>query len=593
MARQDIYCNFFNLNNLIKYGYYDAPIKIKINHFNQSVSYGLPDSIYEGLLDLEELIEILDSSRISLPGKRLDTEPLVFSIPKTEFTRRVYKFPNFYSYYIICKFLVDNKEIIETAFANDINSTSKFFNIEGFEYEKTKEIEKNILQFGKSVLNLDLSNFYPTLYTHSIDWAERGKNQAKASRKTSLPGQIALDLDELIRNCQFGETHGVPTGTLMARVVTEYYMTFFDARLRNANYQTFTRYVDDFKFSYISEQEKEGFLREFTTICNELGLNINTMKTYVESYPSADKYSKAFIKNWDLELNSRKWDSTLRASIHNIIDHCIYDEKSGGKGYLKYLLAALRYKISNKETSTNRISEVFLESGTSKGVSIFERLLDISLSSPSLTNNFLRFSNVLKEYGDDISLKINGIVNKYYSSKVNISSLIKLYSKNNLHQELYQILLYAYEFKVHFEIQSYVKDIFTVDSDDFSMILAILIYYRNIQSKNDWLHILSEIDSVLSQTHSAYQSISRYSRMREQHWLLRYFIYTFINSGYIEESVVSQYSIGKGYKNYSKGGFETELNSRYVFNIDKSDVVSNFYKDLLDNDVNLINLSDL
>lgn len=593
MTRQDIYSNFFNLNNLIKYGYYDAPIKIKINHYDQSVNYGLPDSIYEGLFDLEELIDILNSSKISLPEERLDTEPLVFSISKTEFTRRVYKFPNFYSYYIICKFLVDKKEIIKTAFKNDINSTSKYFNIEGYEYEKTKEIEKNILQFGKSVLNLDLSNFYPTLYTHSIDWAERGKNQAKASRKTTIPGQIALDLDQLIRNCQFGETHGVPTGTLMARVVTEYYMTFFDARLRSSNYQTFTRYVDDFKFSYISEQEKEGFLREFTTICNELGLNINTFKTYVESYPSAEKHSKAFIKNWNLELNSRKWDSTLRSSIHNVIDRCVYDEKSGGKGYLKYLFASLRFKISNEDTSTDRISEVFLESGTSNGISIFERLLDISLSNPSLTNNFLRFSTVLKDYGNDISLKINRIVNKYYSDKLNISSLIKLYSKNNLHQELYQILLYAYEFKVHFEIQSYVKDIFTVDSDDFSMILAIMICYRNIQSGNDWLNILSEIDSVLIQTHSSYEDLSNYSRMREQHWLLRYFIYTFISSGYIEKRVVSQCSMGKGYKNYRKGGFKTELNSRYIFNINKGDVVSKFYEELLDNDVNLINLSDL
>lgn len=590
---EEIYKNFFSISNLIEYGYYDAPIRVVKNIYNNSIHYGLPDSIYEGVFSLTEFAEAIDRLISIFPTEKLDTEPITFTVPKKRFSRRVYKFPNLYSYSMICKFIVDNRSVFINAFKNDKNSTSRFFNIEGFEFEKTKEIEKDLLKFGKNVIEIDLANFYPTIYTHSIDWAERGKNHAKAFRKNNNPGQIAIELDNLVQNCQFGETHGLPTGTLMARIVAEYYMSFFDSRLRTAGFDSFTRYVDDFKFSYISESDREDFMREFIKICSELGLHLNESKTKIEEYPYTNGLNKSFIKSWDLELSSKKWDSTLRSSIHNIIDHCIVEENNGNKGSLKFFFSSLRYKLKNEKEQFSRVRDVFFNSSTRYGVTLFERLLDVSLTTPSLSNNFLRLSADLKEISDGFDLEINSLVQNYFTNNINYKKLINKYCSNNLHQELYQLLMYSYEFNVDLDIDEHLELIFTNESDDFSMILSILIYYRRLDDSRDWFPLFEVLDELLSSAHLEYAKISKYSRMREKFWLLRYFFYTFIKSGYIDEKELNKYSRSKGYVNCSEGGFKTELNYKYIFHLDKQDSVSRFYEMMLEDDVHVVNLSNL
>ena len=44
-------------------------------------------------------------------------------------------------------------------------------------------MNKTLLQGGDNVLNIDLSNFYHSLYTHSIPWVIMGKENAKAKKR--------------------------------------------------------------------------------------------------------------------------------------------------------------------------------------------------------------------------------------------------------------------------------------------------------------------------------------------------------------------------------------------------------------------------
>ena len=145
----EIYKNFFKVDNLVLYGYYDAPIKYKYNNIKREIKYGSPDSIYEGLFSLEEFVDLIPILEDKIIDRSIDTEPITFTIPKTDFARRVYKFPNLYSYLDVCKYIVQHKDVFINSFQRDINSTSRYFNIEGYEYEITKEIEKQLLLIGK------------------------------------------------------------------------------------------------------------------------------------------------------------------------------------------------------------------------------------------------------------------------------------------------------------------------------------------------------------------------------------------------------------------------------------------------------------
>ncbi|EUD50800.1 hypothetical protein O666_02779, partial [Staphylococcus aureus M0651] len=47
----------------------------------------------------------------------------------------------------------------------------------------TDNLKKTLLYGGNHILNVDLSNFYHSLYTHSIPWVIMGKKNAKKERK--------------------------------------------------------------------------------------------------------------------------------------------------------------------------------------------------------------------------------------------------------------------------------------------------------------------------------------------------------------------------------------------------------------------------
>ena len=65
--------------------------------------------------------------------------------------------------------------------------------------------------------------------------------------------KFGKSLDKLIQNSQSGETHGLPTGNLITRIIAEVYMCKFDEMLLdiNNNGYSFSRFVDDIVFASI------------------------------------------------------------------------------------------------------------------------------------------------------------------------------------------------------------------------------------------------------------------------------------------------------------------------------------------------------
>ena len=172
-----IYNHIFQIDFLIKYGYYDVSIKkknsIKDERYLYEVSEGTADAFFSRIfnmtavanfiknmndIDKEKFFNVDDNKKIN---NYKATEPIYFSIPKNISNRRLYKLPNLYSYLLLAFFVNKNKEEFIKMFEKNKLSTSKFFNF--YRFVDTDELRQKLLYSGIRRLHLDLSNFYHTL----------------------------------------------------------------------------------------------------------------------------------------------------------------------------------------------------------------------------------------------------------------------------------------------------------------------------------------------------------------------------------------------------------------------------------------------
>ncbi|NHI72067.1 RNA-directed DNA polymerase [Lactococcus petauri] len=581
----ELYDLIFDPVFLVRYGYYDITIKNKkMNTEKVEIEndYGKSDSFYFKVFNMESFSEYLrghDLKKFFKYGKSISTEPVYFSIPKNINSRRQYKMPNLYSYMALNYYMCDQKKEFVDVFVSNKFSTSKFFNQLNFDYSTTQEISQTLLYGGVKKLYLDLSNFYHTLYTHSIPWMITGKAEAKKDRKNGF----ANTLDKLITSCQYDETHGIPTGNLLSRIIAELYMCHFDKRMENNNF-IYTRYVDDVVFPFTLEAEKEDFLKEFSLICRENNLLVNDNKTRVDNFPFINKSSKSnifsFFENLTLKNSDEKWIK----EISNFIDYCINEESLGNKGAIKSIFPVIKNTFKNKKISSAKLNNIFSKKDIITDFNIFEKILDLSLKDSRLTNKFLTFFENMSSLGFS-SISASEIVKKYFSVNSNsIGRKIDYYHKNHFNQELYQILLYAVEFEIdNLLTQEELLKLITSNTDDFSLVLVTILYLKNGSYKRN--ELLEKIDSLFIDTHVNYPSDT--ARMSEKFWLFRYFFYFLLSKENINKKEVNTYCKSKNY-NIGKNGYESELNWRYIRGSASNTSVNDFFNELIENEVWLI-----
>lgn len=590
---ENIYNELFTPEYLIKYGYFSYRKLKDTNsendeYFNTETFYKMfnLDNFSKHSIDI--LKKIMSGNSQVTPkfiNKNPWTEPIYFNIPKKGLVRRQYKLPNLYSYTILVKFMCENKDNFINIFLNNKLSISKYFDSPKYKYETTERIKSRLLQSGNKQLHLDLSNFYHTLYTHSIPWMIMGKENAKSQREQGF----ANNLDSLIQACQYGETHGIPTGNVASRIIAELFMCYFDKALESKGFK-YARYVDDFTFVYSLENEKEAFMEQVNLLCREYNLYLNSEKTEIEDFPQNNKRSKSVIFNFFDSHNFTNIDlKQQRNLIYNYIDLCITEESIGNKGALKIIFSGLLRNIIYKGNFTEKeIDDLFLFEEPRTLFSLLEKILDISIKNPLLTNKFLDlFENLFTN--SKLRTKAKKVVQKYF--KENQESLKKklLYSKkNNFSQEFYQILLYITQFDINTGSIFKKKEILSlIDNrvDDFSLCLLIVIYIKRKLNLKD---LLKKINELLAESNGLFPNRSRFSG---KFWFFRYFIYYLIKNDIIKQSEVRKFHANN---NFSTGndGYISELNSKYIFRQGNQQNINKFYEELLSRNISLVDCGE-
>lgn len=168
----------------------------------------------------------------------------------------------------------------------------KFFNSEQF-----TELEKRY----PCMMHLDITKCFPSIYTHTISWALKGKRLAKellhdSAAKDAYKKHAPFDVtfDRLIQSTNHSETHGIPIGPELSRIFAEVILQHIDhqieKKLAEKNFvlgtdYTALRYIDDFFLFFKNEAVANSFREASSTELEKFKLHFNEAKTVVKLRP--------------------------------------------------------------------------------------------------------------------------------------------------------------------------------------------------------------------------------------------------------------------------------------------------------------------
>lgn len=129
----------------------------------------------------------------------------------------------------------------------------------------------------------DITDCYGAIYTHSIAWALHGIKEAKENpNDESFLGNI---IDKCIRSMKYGQTNGIPQGSVLMDFIAEIVLGYADLELSEkikkekiTNYQIL-RYRDDYRIFVCNPQDGHKIIRILTEVLMDLGLKLNPEKT--------------------------------------------------------------------------------------------------------------------------------------------------------------------------------------------------------------------------------------------------------------------------------------------------------------------------
>jgi hypothetical protein len=214
--------------------------------------------------------------------------PEVFNLARTGTLRRELSILNPIHFSFLADFVVDNwaaleKEASDSSFSLSSPVTTDPKRGIGRKHKMDQRPERRAQAYanGRYLLRADISRFYPSIYTHSIPWALHGKEFSKKNKKAKNLGN---QLDELVRNCQDGQTNGIPIGPDTSLLIAEILLGKVDEVLQKRNV-TGLRYVDDYELVFDTEAQALEGLSVLQYALLGFELHLNPSKTRILSLP--------------------------------------------------------------------------------------------------------------------------------------------------------------------------------------------------------------------------------------------------------------------------------------------------------------------
>lgn len=204
--------------------------------------------------------------------------------------------------------------------------------------------------FGKRFrAHTDISNCFGSVYSHSLEWAIQGYDEAKKNLYAK-PKHWSSLLDIAFRNTKRNETSGLPIGPAASNLAVEIILCRIDKVLDEYGF-IFTRYIDDYTAYCETHDEAQNFIRMLGQELSNYRLSLNLNKTSIKELP------EPLQDSWTSSLNNalpKRTDNegilTLSTSeAINFLDFAVRLNKETPDGsVLRYALSAIAPRASNE-----------------------------------------------------------------------------------------------------------------------------------------------------------------------------------------------------------------------------------------------------
>jgi hypothetical protein len=160
-----------------------------------------------------------------------------------------------------------------------------------------QEVEQDSLKLSlkfSHLLHTDVTDCYGSIYTHSIPWAIAGKAVAKDLLNINGTEPIELilgnQIDAIIRDGRFGQTNGIPQGSVLMDFIAEIVLGYVDLLIKDeleAAEKTgpddyhILRYRDDYRIFTNSDRLAEKILKIVSASVMEVGMKLGASKTLI------------------------------------------------------------------------------------------------------------------------------------------------------------------------------------------------------------------------------------------------------------------------------------------------------------------------
>jgi hypothetical protein len=156
-----------------------------------------------------------------------------------------------------------------------------------------EKIEQESLRLSldyKFMFQTDVSNCYPSIYTHSIEWAfnESGRLGVKTKRAKNIETKnLGTSIDIKLRNMNQGQTIGIPQGSTLMDFIAEMVMAGIDIELtkvldnklpKDAEYKIL-RYRDDYRIFTSEYNIGHEIMKQLNTVLFNWNMKMNSSKT--------------------------------------------------------------------------------------------------------------------------------------------------------------------------------------------------------------------------------------------------------------------------------------------------------------------------
>lgn len=343
-----------------KKSYYELMNEISSNElFDGLIGYGLFSEKIPPFLTAENFLNFCKTPPTRFTFDEKPKKYIHYESMRNINVPRVLAIPNPIAYYNQCKVLSDNwDKLLEYFKVQTQNQEHKISRIHIRKLHEKKNIfemkyESHIkddypeleLRIGKKyIIKADVSNCFPSIYTHSLSWALVGKKKAKEKSKPTDSDEWFNKIDKTTRNLKDGETHGILIGSHGSNLISEIVLTAVDKAMYDKGYR-YTRHIDDYTCYVETRDKAEKFLVDLSTELKQYGLMLNHKKTEILKLPFA------LTENWVRKLNSFAFSndnqlklSEVRAYLDIALDLVAENKNNGAILYYAFKVLTKKQK---------------------------------------------------------------------------------------------------------------------------------------------------------------------------------------------------------------------------------------------------------